>query len=89
MVKKRNSKKLIFILGLSILIFITGYSRITLAAGNSSYTQSSDSEQRLLDPFTLNTFFVITGSETAVSRPPIRITVRPTVRSYFRPELVF
>ena len=88
MVKKRLNKKILMIFMLSILIFLTGYSKITYAAGSGSTAQSGDEENRLFDPFTLTSIGLTLEDGTVVSRPPIRINTRPTVRSYFRPTLI-
>ena len=90
MFKKRMNKKLLIIFTASILIFIAGYGKIAYAAaGNGSNTLSADRENRIFDPFMLDTYVLTTENGVVVSRPPIRINTRPTVRSFFRPALVF
>ena len=73
------------------LIFLAGVSTVAYAQSNS--TQLEDG-RGIFNPFTLNTIIVVRESNANVviagegERPPIRIPVRPALRSYFRPPLV-
>ena len=85
--RKKNKRIMLVVIGLLTLIFVTGYSSVIYAAsGTNSKAQIND--RGILDPFSLSTI-VLTSDDETVSRPPIRITTRPVLRSYFRPPLVF
>jgi flagellar basal body-associated protein FliL len=96
MFKKSIKKKILkFTILISLVLIVTGgLSGIVFAASgtaNSSQSQSSDkAELQMFDPFTLN-IILTTGDDSggSISRPSIRITTRPLMRSYFRPPLVF
>ncbi len=83
--------KLAILLIALALTALMGVSKVAYAQSNNALQD----ERGIFDPFTLNTI-IISVTETSpdavvssvVTRPPIRIPVRPALRSYFRPPLV-
>ena len=90
MVKKgKKNKKFVFvILMLLAVIVIAGYNGMVYAASAGASRIQASNERGIVDPFSLN-FVFITSEDEPVVRPPIRITERPEMRSYFRPPLVY
>ena len=93
-IRKINSKLIILIVALAIAV-MAGFGTAAYAASDSSTDIQLQDDRGVFDPFTLNTVFISVtagGSNAAVSsvvtRPPIRIPIRPALRSYFRPPLV-
>lgn len=90
--RKRIYYKPAILLIVFALTILAGVSTVTTYAQSNS-TQLQD-ERGIFDPFTLNTIIVVRESNSNVviagedERPPIRIPVRPSLRSYFRPPLV-
>ena len=91
--RKRNYCRpaVILLIGF-LLIVLAGVSTVASAQSNSNQLQD---ERGIFDPFTLNTVKAVTAESSgdavvsSVSlRPPIRIPVRPALRSFFRPPLV-
>lgn len=84
----------ILIITLTVAV-IAGFGTITYAASGNTGTLLQD-ERGLFDPFTLDTIMVSVSTEgtsdaavaSVVTRPPIRIPIRPVLRSFFRPPLV-
>ena len=93
-IRKINSKLIILIVALAIAV-MAGFGTAAYAASGSSTDIQLQDDRGVFDPFTLNTILISvteSGSNAAVSsivtRPPIRIPIRPALRSYFRPPLV-
>ena len=87
MIKKGKKKLKLFFLILLSLLIVAGYSRVVYAASGGQSNEQIEAESNILmDPFTL-TIIVLEESENNDSRPPIRRTSRPVLRSYFRPPL--
>jgi len=87
-------KLVIFVVALAVAV-MAGFGTAAYAASDSSTDIQLQDDRGVFDPFTLNTVFIsvtASGSNAAVSsivtRPPIRIPIRPALRSYFRPPLV-
>ncbi len=87
---KRKKVKLILIMALFTLMVLACYSTVSYAASGTSTGQ--DNNGSILDPFSLNIMIMTStdnGSGAVEVRPPVRISVRPSVRSYFRPPLTY
>ena len=90
MCKRNYCKPAILLMGLALTI-LAGVSTVAYAQSNSTQLQD---ERGIFDPFTLNTIIAVRESNANViiagedERLPIRIPVRPALRSYFRPPLV-
>ncbi|MBN1182663.1 MAG: hypothetical protein JXB49_10275 [Bacteroidales bacterium] len=85
---KKNKKILLAILMFFAFIAVAGYTGAVYAASsNGSTGQDQNAGREILDPFSLN--FVFLSTQDECERPPIRITTRPELRSYYRPPLVF
>jgi hypothetical protein len=82
--------KLAIVLIALALATLIGVSKVAYAQSNITI----EDERGIFDPFTLNTILIsVTDSSpntvvSRVTRPPMRIPVRPCLRSYFRPPLV-
>ena len=87
----KNYCKLTILLVALALTVLAGISTVAYAQSNSTQLQD---ERGIFDPFTLNVVMVSADNSTgavlatAITRPSIRIPVRPVLRSYFRPPLV-
>lgn len=83
-------KMLIVVLAFAV---ITVFGTVVYAASGDTSIQLQD-DRGIFDPFALNTIMVSSVSSSdavvasVVSRPPIRIPIRPVLRSFFRPPLV-
>ena len=88
MVKGTKRLKIIVMLFVLMFLVLACYTSVTYAASESNAQQRGN--EGILDPFSLNVIMGSTGngSSDLVSRPPIRISTRPVVRSYFRPPVV-
>lgn len=88
--------KLTIILLILALTALAGYGTVAYAASGTNLNARLQDDRGIFDPFTYGTIFVMAenGSNASavissvVLRPPIRITKRPVLRSYFRPPLV-
>lgn len=79
--------KLAIVLIALALTALIGISKVAYAQSNNTV----EDERGIFDPFTLNTIMIsVTESNpnSKITRPPMRIPVRPCLRSYFRPPLV-
>lgn len=91
--KNVNSRLIILIVALAIAV-MAGFGTAAYAAGSDAGMLLQD-DRGIFDPFTMSTVFISVSESDAdasvssiVTRPPIRIPVRPALRSYFRPPLV-
>ena len=88
---KRNYCKPAILLAVFTLSILAGVSTVAYAQSNDTQLQD---ERGIFNPFTLNTIIVVRESNSNVviagenERPEIRIPVRPSLRSFFRPPLV-
>ncbi len=80
-----------------IAILLVALVLTALGVSKVVYAQSDDmlqDERGIFDPFTLNTIVIsvteadLDAAPSVATRPPIRIPIRPALRSYFRPPLV-
>ncbi len=92
--RKSNLKLIVLIVALAIAV-MAGFGTAAYAASGSNPGIQLQDDRGIFDPFTLNTILIsVTGSgsdavvSSVVTRPPIRIPIRPALRSYFRPPLV-
>src|SRR4030042_852263 len=88
--RKRNYCKPAILLIVLALTILAGVSTVAYAQSNNTQLQD---ERGIFNPFTLNFILVTQSNPNPVIlsedvRPPIRIPVRPALRSYFRPPLV-
>jgi hypothetical protein len=81
----------IVVLLVALLLTALGVSKVVYAQSNDMLQD----DRGIFDPFTLNTIVISVTEvnsdavvQSVVTRPPIRIPVRPALRSYFRPPLV-
>lgn len=93
-VGKINLKLIVLIMTIAIAA-MAGFSTVVYAASNSGAGTQLQDDRGIFDPFTLSTIYISVAEsdsgavvESVVLRPPIRIPVRPALRSYFRPPLV-
>ena len=95
MERKGKHEKIRFKLGIVVVVLalsvMAGFG--TLAYAASGNTAQLEDEMGVFNPFTLNVIQVSSDSGStavvsSVARPPIRIPVRPVLRSFFKPPLV-
>jgi hypothetical protein len=82
--------KLAIVLTALALVALIGVSKVAYAQSDSTLQDESG----IFNPFTLNTILIsVTESSpntvvSRITRPPMRIPVRPALRSCYRPPLV-
>lgn len=95
MERKGKHEKIRLKLGIVVVVLVlavvAGFGTFAYAA--SGNTSQVEDEKGVFNPFTLSVMQVSSGSGStvvveSVARPPIRIPVRPVLRSFFRPPLV-
>ena len=85
-VREKKRFRIIFAAVVLTLVVLACYSTASYAASGTNSLQNSSGS--ILDPFNLNTILTSTDDSTTAVRPPVRITVRPVMRSYYRPPMV-
>lgn len=95
MERKGRCEKVRFKIGVVVvvlaLVVIAGFGTAAYAASGSA--AQLDDDKGIFNPFTLNVIQTSsdngsTATVASVARPPIRIPVRPVLRSFFRPPMV-